>query len=656
MLKNFSCTQNATSSLGNFGAGAFRLISGSDGREAKAMKVAQRTSEVITNLLLAALLFALTSEGKGQPSLLSRAGLKNLVTETLQQAMRHHLQHKEIYGSEEFWSFGQLAVGLAEAGCFSEAVQVLKAMPKPTKEFSKQRYWDIYRQVAMVAAKSGRHDLAVRLTKQIPNYMTRYHKRIEPTGDMQKASAVRVIAQSLEKLPPAQRQKRFEEALFTALQIGDNFWRGDSLCELAIAAHKFSPQEVKRLAGQVLAIAEKCVKDSERMKLIAKIAAVVSRWDKQKATELFNRALTIALRQPQKHYERDFAVWFVVEKMIEAEFWDEAIKTAQLLPEVEPKVSDIPALAPMVILPPTKWRALATIAKALAERGQVDRALQIVETIKPPLVRIETLVSVAQLLAKSSPQKAEELLWKAMTETSQNVSTAHSFFVAIVEVASKVVPQKVSEFAFRTVKPLRRLSGYSAAITLSGIATKLSGVDRNASKALFSEALKVARRISDHKQRMLALETLADQMSQANFFNDAAALLPEIEQASQARGNVSPGRWCLTARRIVEAMTKAGRINQAVLLLQKMNQCRSEDRFEALLAIGEALAPRDRKRAEEFIRKAWQMVKAEWQEEERRAQELRKIGSRIYPSLQFHRFLKITLSVARVVSAQTSGR
>jgi hypothetical protein len=200
------------------------------------------------------------------------------------------------------------------------------------------------------------------------------------------------------------------------------------------------------------------------------------------------------------------------------------------------------------------------------------------------------------------------------------------------------------------------LSGYSAAITLSGIATKLSGVDRNASKALFSEALKVARRISDHKQRMLALETLADQMSQANFFNDAAALLPEIEQASQARGNVSPGRWCLTARRIVEAMAKAGQINQAVLLLQKMNQCRSEDRFEAMLAVGEALAPRDRKRAEEFIRKAWQMVKAEWQEEERRAQELRKIGSRIYPSLQFHRFLKITLSVARIVSAQTSGR
>jgi hypothetical protein len=52
-----------------------------------------------------------------------------------------------------------------------------------------------------------------------------------------------------------------------------------------------------------------------------------------------------------------------------------------------------------------------------------------------------------------------------------------------------------------------------------------------------------------------------------------------------------------------------------------------------MLAVGEALAPRDRKRAEEFIRKAWQMVKAEWQEEERRAQELSKIGSRIYPSL-----------------------
>jgi len=622
------------------------------------MKGTERTSKIVTNLFLLALLFVLTKEGQGQPSLLSRSGLKNLVNETLQQAMRHHLQHKEIYGSEEFWSFGQLAVGLAEAGCFSEAVQVLKAMPKPTKEFAKQRYWDIYRQVAMVAAKSGRHDLAVQLTKQIPNYMTRYHKRTEPTGDMQKASVVRGIAHAIEKLPPPQAQKHFKEALSLALQIGNDFWRGNSLFVLAKAAHKFSPQEAGKLANQVLAIAEKCAEEDNRMKLIAEIATVISRWDKRRAMELFKRALTIALRQPQKHYERDFAVWFVVERMIEAEFWDEAIKTAKLLPEVEPKVSDIPALAPMVILPPTKWRALATIAKALAERGQVERALQIVETIKPPLTRIETFVAIAGLLAKSSPQKAEELLWRAVAETTKSVSTANGYFVAIVEVAAKIVPQKVDEFAFKAVKPLRRLGGYSAAVTLSGIAAKLSGVDQSASKVLFSKALKVARKISNPDQRMIALETVASQMSQANFFNDAAALLPEIEQASQARGNVSPGRWCLTARRIVEAMAEAGQINQAVSLLQKMNQCRSEDRFEALLAVGEALAPRDRKKAEEFIRKAWQMVKAEWQRYEQQAQLSRKLGSPPYPLHPdlFLQSLKVTLAVARIVSAQTSER
>jgi len=318
------------------------------------VRVTERTSKVVINLFLVALLFGLTNKGQGQSSLLSRSGLKNLVNETLQQAMRYYLQHKEIHGSEDLWSFRQLAVGLAEAGCFSEALQVLKAMPQPTKKFAKGKYWDIYRQVALVAAKSGRHDLAVQLTKQILNYMTRYHKRIEPTGDMQKASAVRGIAQAIEKLPPPQAQKRFKETLYLAVQISDNFLRGDSLCALAEAVHKFSPQEAKKLADQVLAIAEKCTEDNKRMSLIAKVAAVVSRWDKRKAIELFNRALTIALRQPQKYYERDFAVWFVVERMIEAEFWDEAIKAAQLLPEIEPKILDIPAVAGMVIAPPNK--------------------------------------------------------------------------------------------------------------------------------------------------------------------------------------------------------------------------------------------------------------------------------------------------------------
>ncbi len=622
------------------------------------MKGTERTSKIVTNLFLSALLFVLTNEGQGQPSLLSRSGLKNLVDETLQHAVRHHLQHKETYGSEEFWSFRQLAVGLAESGCFSEAVQVLREMPKPTKEFAKGQYWDIYRQVAMVAAKSGRHDLAVQLTKQIPNYMTRYHKQMTPTGDMQKASAVRAIAQALEKLPPPQGQKHFKEALALALQIADNFWRGDSLCELARAAHKFSPQEAKSLTEQVLAIAKKCTKDSERMNLLAKVAAFISRWDKRRSMELFNRALTIALRQPQKHYERDFAVWFVVERMIEAEFWDEAIKAAQHLPEIEPKITDIPALSPVVIAPPKKWRALAAIAKALAEKGQVERALQIVETVKPPLTRIETLVAMAELLAKPSPQKAEELLWKAVEETSKNVSTAKGYFVAIVDVAAKIVPQKVNEFAFKAVKPLRSLGGYSAATALSGIAAKMAGVDQRASKALFSEALEVARRISNPDHKMLALETIASQMSQSKFFNDAVALLPEIEQSSQARGNVSPGRWCLTARRIAEAMAKAGQINQAVSLLQKMSQCRSEDRFEALLDIGEALAPKDRKKAEEFVRQAWQMVKAEWQRYEQQVQLSRKLGSPPYPLHPdlFLQSLKVTLAVARIVSAQTSER
>ena len=617
-----------------------------------------RMGKVVANLLILTLLSMLSGKGQSQSSLLSQVGLKSFVRETFQQAMEHHLRHKEVYGSEEFWSFKQLAVGLAEADCFSEAIQVLRAMPKPTKEFAKQQYWDIHRQVAEVAAKSGRHDLAVQLAKQIPNFVTRYYKRTEPTGDMKKASAVKAIAQALEKMPPPQAQKHFKEALSIARQIGDDFWRGDSLCVLAKAAHEFSSQETKKLADQVLAIAEKCSKENERMSLIAKAATIISRWDKGKAMKLFNRALTIALRQPQKYYERDFAIWFVIEKMIEAEFWDEAIKAAQLLPEIEPKVSDIPAIAPMVIVPPTKWRALAAIAKALAERGQVERALQIVESIKPPITRIDTFIAIAKLLAKSSPQKAEELLWRAMTDTSENVSTANGYFVAIVEVAAKIVPQKVNEFAFKAVKPLQRLGGYSAAVTLSGIAAKLSGIDRNASKALFSEALKVARRISNPNQRMLALETVSSQMAHANFFNDAVALLPEIERASQARGNVSPGRWCLTARQIAEAMAKAGQINQAIPLLQKMSQCRSEDRVEALLAIGEALAPRDRKKAEGFIRQAWQMARAEWQRYEQQAQLSRRLGSPSYPPHPdfFLQSLKVTLTVARVVSAQTSKR
>lgn len=306
-------------------------------------------------LSITILVFVSAAKLQAQISLFSRASLRSLVQETLRYAWELYFAHKDNYGSEDLWAFRQLAIGLSKVGWFDEAVRVLKAMPKPTKTIAQSQYWGAYREVALIAAKTGNSNLAKQLVAQIPNFVGFFK---EPTGGMQKSSVVAAIAQNLEKLPPNKARQRLKEAILIANQINDNFWRGNSLSALAKVAVKFSPKEAKALSVQVLAITEKCSSDNQRLNLLISIAPVINHWSTHQAKQIFEQAMQIALMKIQKQDEKNWSIWWVIQGMVEAGLWDEAIKAANLLPEIKPKLrSDIPYCSQILApLPPTKWK------------------------------------------------------------------------------------------------------------------------------------------------------------------------------------------------------------------------------------------------------------------------------------------------------------
>ncbi len=578
-------------------------------------------------------------------SLLSPAGLHALVSEGIQRANEIAFAHQSLHRSDiDISSFRRLAVGLAEVGCFEEALRVLRAMPMPERPFGRGYYWRVYQEVAVVAAKKGRPDIALRLVAQIPNFTTRYGKSLTPSGAMGKAQVIKSVAASLDRVSPPQARRYLRHALALARQIAEPFWRADALSHLAKVAAKIAPLDARRLAEEVIAVAKKHPNDRQRVSLLVAIAPAVRRWDADQARQLLLQALDIALRQPSdRAFERDRAIQAIVRGMSEAGLWDEAIKAADFLPDVMTRPTpDIPAISLVPL--PTKWETLADIALALAQRKRFTRALQIAEGIRDPYQCARALIGIVPLLAKNEPQKAKQWLWQATVITVRQVDPklATSLLPDIAENFVAIAPDELGRFARQVTEALRRLDGYGAVNGLSQVAAKIALADREVAGRLFEDAKNIARAVPNPDHRMVALEVLVWQMGQARFFDDALALLPEIEQASSARGRkVTQGRSLLSLSGIVVAMAQAGRTAQALSLLPKLDadKHRDTEKLHALLAIAKGLAPSNSQKAEELLKQA--LAEVRW---------LHQRARRDYiPYDAFDGLVKLTVTVAQIV-------
>jgi len=472
----------------------------------------------------------------------------------------------------------------------------------------------------------------------------RYGKSLTPSGAMEKAQAIKSVAESLDQVSPSQARRYLRHALALAHQIAEPFWRADALSHLARVAAKIAPQDARRLAEEVIAVAKKHPNDRQRVSLLVAIAPAVRRWDADQARQLLLQALDIALRQPSdRTFERDRAIQAIVQGMREAELWDEAIKAADFLPDVMTRPTpDIPAIS--LIPLPTKWEALADIALALAQRKHFTRALQIAEGIRDPYQRARALIGIVPLLAKNEPQKAKQWLWQATVITVRQVDPklATSLFPDIAENFVAVAPDELGKFARQVTEALQRLDGYRAVNGLSQVATKIAPADREAASRLFEDAKNIARAIPNPDHRMVALEGLVWQMGQARFFDDALDLLPEIEQASLARGRkVTEGRYLLSLSEIVVAMAQAGQTAQALSLLPKLdgNRHRGTEKLHALLAVAKGLAPSNPQKAEELLEKA--LAEVRWLHQRARGDYI--------PYDAFDGLVELTMTVAQIV-------
>jgi hypothetical protein len=461
---------------------------------------------------------------------------------------------------------------------------------------------------------------------------------------MEKAQAIKSVAESLDQVSPSQVRRYLRHALALAHQIAEPFWRADALSHLARVAAKIAPQDARRLAEEVIAVAKKHPNDRQRVGLLVAIAPAVRRWDADQARQLLLQALDIALRQPSdRTFERDRAIQAIVQGMREAELWDEAIKAADFLPDVMTRPTpDIPAISFIPL--PTKWEALADIALALAQQKHFTRALQIAEGIRDPYQRARALIGIVPLLAKNEPQKAKQWLWQATVITVRQVDPklATSLFPDIAENFVAVAPDELGKFARQVTEALQRLDGYRAVNGLSQVATKIAPADREAASRLFEDAKNIARAIPNPDHRMVALEGLVWQMGQARFFDDALALLPEIEQASLARGRkVTEGRYLLSLSEIVVAMAQAGQTAQALSLLPKLdgNRHRGTEKLHALLAVAKGLAPSNPQKAEELLEKA--LAEVRWLHQRARGDYI--------PYDAFDGLVELTMTVAQIV-------
>ena len=595
---------------------------------------------------------------QGVSSLLSPEGLRALVADGIQQAKKVAFAHQSLYRSDiDISPFRRLAVGLAEAGCFEEALRVLRAMPMPEKPFGQGAYWQVYREVARIAARQGRFEVAHRLITSIPNFTTRYGKSITPSGAMEKAQAIKGIAESLEGMKPSQARQHLLRAFALAQQIADPFWRAYALSHLAKGATKVIPQDAQRVAKQVIAFAKKFPDDRQRMNLLIAIAPAVRQWDAEQARQLLLQALEIALRQGKNRTsDRVWLIHAVVQGMIEAELWDEAIKAADLLPDTPTRpVTDIPAASSlcypqMIARLPTKWETLAEIALALARRKNFMKAYQIAESIHDPYQRARALTGIIPLMAKTNSQKARQWLWQATVITLQQVDCKLSLALLpdIAQNFVAIAPEELGKFARQVIGVLQRLDGYSAVNGLSQLAVKVAPADREAARNLFEVAKRIALAIRDPNHRMVALEGLVWQMGQAHFFDDALALLPEIEQASLARGRrVMEGRYLLSLSRIIMAMAQAGQTNQALSLLPKLDADKHsrKEKLDAILAIAKGLASSNPRKAEELFRQALAEVRWLFQREK---------GGYI-PYDAFEGMVKLIVTVAQIVCPSRKG-
>ncbi len=181
---------------------------------------------------------------------------------------------------------------------------------------------------------------------------------------------------------------------------------------------------------------------------------------------------------------------------------------------------------------------LKDIARALAEVGQIDRALQITQKIEDTAERSAMLREIAEVLAQARQ------------------------FNQALQIAQKIENEEDRSGAFK------------------GIAEALAKVGQ------FDRAIQIAQKIKNAMDHSLALKEISVALTQAGHFNRANQTFNLAIQEAQKIENAYWRSWALTD--IAEALAKAGQIDRVLQIAQKIRD--AKEFSGALCNIAKALA------------------------------------------------------------------
>ncbi|MEM2191712.1 MAG: tetratricopeptide repeat protein, partial [Archaeoglobaceae archaeon] len=382
----------------------------------------------------------------------------------------------------------RVAVALAEAGRFDEALKVARSIP-----YEYSRSWALI-SIAKALAEAGKFDKALEVAKSIFS---------EPHRSIALREVAKVIAEA----------GRFDEALKVARDIYDEYSRLWALKEVAIALAKAGrSEEANEIFDEALKVARSISDKFDRstaLEVVARALAEVGR--SEEANEILDEALKAA-RSISDEIRRSAVLDSIARDLAEAGRFDEALKVARDI--ISDRLRSIALISIAEALAEagrfdealkfarslsdglyTRSSALSSVAKVIAEAGRFDEALEVARGIYNEYYRSTALGGIAEALAKAGRSEEANKIFDEALKVARSISSDEDRSGALKRVAVALAKAGRFDEVLKVARSIPPTNEYSRSWALSYIAEAL------AEAGGFDEALKIARSISDESWR-----------------------------------------------------------------------------------------------------------------------------------------------------------
>ncbi|MCS7254873.1 MAG: hypothetical protein NZ781_12740 [Armatimonadetes bacterium] len=455
------------------------------GREEEALKLAQKVARDERAMVLSQIIKALSQR------------------QNFERAMEI-LKAPEFEHGMGYWFKGEATVTIAKAlaqfGKLDEAQKLA--------EQSRWEYFEVLIDIAKEAIKQGKHLVADEIFDKLLAEATHWHNLFRIA-----------FAQTEASLDAALAFERAMEAVKRGIEDLDRY----RLKEVAIRMASLG------LTEKAMEIVKLMEKTSDRVETLANVGIrIAGRGNTQTALQYFERAFLEEEFQRAQH-KADEVLEFLTKEMVRKKMLKEAEEIAQL-----------------VKTEPLRSRALAEVARAKAEIGKVQDALNLAQKVQIP----KELICVAEEMAKAG--KIREAL-SLLTRIKDIDEREQILFL----LATRLAEDGKFANAFLLIKAIQQEE------------RRMYASDRVAAilawKGRFKEALKIAETIKDPNSRASALLGIAIYMTETR---EVLKVVREVLKMARAEKNVKTRSEMLG--RIADILAHNGQWQEALQVAREI--------------------------------------------------------------------------------------